>query len=498
MRISWSDVLKSRIFLGYSFGIAAAFGVFGILSYWAPEGSFLPWVSGGMLFLFALALGFRLTFPVLSLLAWKPASEKREEIKTHQPSGWPLELGDIAESDEGYFEAEWGDLGSQIRMLQGDAESLRVELIQERLRLHALLDSIREGVVVIDPQGLVILQNAQFRKWFYRGVRKEEPNSGLKVGLAEIFRDSRVQEAFEKAALGLVGVGSEEVLQVDIDLHVGSEPRPRSFRLRIAPIQKKISIEQESGTRVPVVGIFLDVTELKRAERMRIDFVANVSHELRTPLTSIRGFSEALLEDLKAGRMDSLERSSEKILSNADRLGVLVQDLLDLSQLESGRERELNRERLDLAVLTRRVVNSLEGVRVQRNFKVELEVEDGSKLYADLARVEQVLENLLGNAYRYATSGTTVSVRWGLEEDQCILQVKDQGPGISPEHLSRLFERFYRVDPDRSRNSGGTGLGLAIVKHIVQAHGGHVSVESSLGKGTTFTCCFPGVAQQES
>jgi two-component system phosphate regulon sensor histidine kinase PhoR len=244
-----------------------------------------------------------------------------------------------------------------------------------------------------------------------------------------------------------------------------------------------------SGLPSSTLAIFHDVTDLKRADQMRINFVANVSHELRTPLTSIRGFAETLAEDVGAENYESASQCVGVILRNVDRLGALVQDLLDLSQLESARERELEREWFEAGALTRRVLASLESQRALGHYQVKIQGGE-VQVFADPVRIEQVLVNLLGNAFKYVPAGGTIQVRWDQRGQGVGLQVADNGPGIPAEHLPRLFERFYRVDPDRSRATGGTGLGLAIVKHITQAHGGEVAVNSSPSEGTVFTCLF--------
>jgi two-component system phosphate regulon sensor histidine kinase PhoR len=234
------------------------------------------------------------------------------------------------------------------------------------------------------------------------------------------------------------------------------------------------------------------IAALKKAEKMRIEFVANVSHELRTPLTSIKGYAETLLQDMEDGRSADPE-FLKIILKNSNRLLALINDLLDLSAIESGAD-ELHPATLDLHEMTQHALHALQLNAENKHSTILTEVHTPN-VYADPKRVEQVITNLVDNAIKYCPTGSTVTVKWTLEQDELgeavFLRVIDNGPGIAEKYLDRLFERFYRLDKGRSRESGGTGLGLSIVKHVMQRHDGSVTVESTLGTGTTFICRFP-------
>jgi two-component system phosphate regulon sensor histidine kinase PhoR len=234
------------------------------------------------------------------------------------------------------------------------------------------------------------------------------------------------------------------------------------------------------------------IVALKKAEKMRIEFVANVSHELRTPLTSIKGYTETLLQDLEEGR--ALDADFLKIiLKNSDRLLALINDLLDLSAIESGAD-ELHTAPLDTDEISQHVVKHLERFAQAKQTEVIIQAE-AQQVYADPKRIEQVLTNLVDNAIKYCPVKSRILIQWANEfaEGQrwVVLRVMDNGPGIPPKNMDRLFERFYRLDKGRSREMGGTGLGLSIVKHVMQRHDGTVSVESTVGAGTTFICKFP-------
>lgn len=234
------------------------------------------------------------------------------------------------------------------------------------------------------------------------------------------------------------------------------------------------------------------IAALKKAEKMRIDFVANVSHELRTPLTSIKGYTETLIEDLNAGT-EIDPGFLQIILKNSNRLLALINDLLDLSAIESGAD-ILNMDEISIQDLTDHALKTLQHHAEKKNSQIETLIEC-STLYGDPKRVEQVLTNLADNAIKYGPSGTKIKIHW-YEADfdghpRIVLEVSDNGPGIAEKYLDRIFERFYRLDKGRSREMGGTGLGLSIVKHIMQRHNGTVSVASSVSTGTVFICKFP-------
>lgn len=243
------------------------------------------------------------------------------------------------------------------------------------------------------------------------------------------------------------------------------------------------------------------INALKRTEQLRIEFVANVSHELRTPLTSIKGYAETLLQDLTDGKNADPE-FVKIIIRNSDRLLELIQDLLDLSMIESGAD-EISIQKLDTKEISQHVIKHLERASSAKHTEIKLDCST-KFVQADPKRIEQVLTNLIDNAIKYCPPHSCITVRWKSEKlesektfgeniaaDFTILEVEDNGPGIPAPHLDRLFERFYRIDKGRSRETGGTGLGLSIVKHIIQRHDGSVSVESKVGQGTKFICRFP-------
>ena len=247
---------------------------------------------------------------------------------------------------------------------------------------------------------------------------------------------------------------------------------------------------QGSGEAGPsVVLVIQDVTESHRYEQLRREFVANVSHELKSPLTSIRGLTETLqggaLEDPSANR-----RFVQLIDEYADRLSRLIEDLLALSQIES-QAVPLALATVPLKPLAESVLASLQPAIAQRRLSVSVNVPEGFAVRADADRLRQVLFNLLDNAVKYNRDDGSLRVSAIRSDGTATVAVADSGIGIPPDDLPRVFERFYRVDKARSREPGGTGLGLSIVKHLVEAHGGRVFVESSLGGGSTFSFTLP-------
>jgi two-component system phosphate regulon sensor histidine kinase PhoR len=245
-----------------------------------------------------------------------------------------------------------------------------------------------------------------------------------------------------------------------------------------------------------VAAVVRDMTEIRRFEAMRRDFVANVSHELRTPITAIQGYAETLLgEGRGAGAPGAaMDRQFLEIIHrHARRLGRLVEDLLRLSALEARRE-PAPREPVPLGPLVEHVVATVRARPEAAELAIAVEVAPDAVALGDPAGLEEAIENLVDNAVKYGRPGGAVRIQGERAEGRALLRVIDDGPGIAPEHLPRIFERFYRVDPGRSRERGGTGLGLSIVKHLVEAMGGAVRVESDVGKGVRFTLDLPAAS----
>jgi two-component system phosphate regulon sensor histidine kinase PhoR len=334
------------------------------------------------------------------------------------------------------------------------------ELRRERAETAALVESMTEGVIAADGRGRITTANAAARRLLGYEADHHLPD------LPEMFRAKAAREVVD-AVLAGTPVQNRELELDDSVLIVNARPLP-------------------AGGAVLVLH---DVTELRRLEAVRRDFVANVSHELKTPLTSISGYAETILADRPAAELE--RRFLTTIASNARRMQRLVDDLLDLSRIESGRWQP-NTETVDVAASAREAWASLGDRAAARGVEFAVDVPpDAMAVDADPDAVRQILTNLFDNSLRYTPGGGRITLRSRTDGSGVLLSVSDTGPGISSEHLPRIFERFYRADASRSREEGGTGLGLAIVKHLVEAHGGRVWAESERGKGTTVHSWFP-------
>jgi two-component system, OmpR family, phosphate regulon sensor histidine kinase PhoR len=341
------------------------------------------------------------------------------------------------------------------------------DLRRERAETAALVEAMVEGIIATDPRGRIVTANAAAHR-----LLGYEPDEAL-PNIAQLFRVKAARDVVDAVLDGTTVLERE----LELDSH--------SILLSARPL--------------PQGGVLLvlhDVTELRRLEAVRRDFVANVSHELKTPLTSISGYAETLVNDTPEAEIR--RRFLGVILTNAQRMQRLVDDLLDLSRIESGRWQPAP-ESLDAAQVARDSWSLLAGRASGRQIQFETVIDPGGEqVYADLDALRQVLSNLFDNALRYTPAGGHITLHTGREDGGVLLRVRDTGTGIAGEHLPRIFERFYRVDPGRSREEGGTGLGLSIVKHLVEAHDGRVRATSELGKGTEIACWFPDPSETRS
>lgn len=369
---------------------------------------------------------------------------------------------------------EWGELERALDRMRTDLTQKTEALIKEQEELSTLMSAISDAILAIDIEGKPLFFNSRFALLF---MDREMQNRRWQ--LSEVFRAPGVLEAYRK-------VNQEGVAQkVEMPLNVQGDQTARYFSLSVAPLVRK------SGSVYGSVGIFHDVTQLKRAEAIRIEFVANVSHELRTPLTAIKGYADTLRSDISANRFEMVGKFVDVISRNTDRLMQLIEDLLNLSSLESADSMNSQpKSVVETGELTERVLSELEKRASDRCQRLEWTT-SAPTVMGQASEIEQILVNLVENAIKYSPSQGKIRVEWSRAEKGVELSVSDNGPGIPREHHARLFERFYRIDKARSRELGGTGLGLAIVKHIMQRHGGSVRVESEPEKGSTFRCFFP-------
>ena len=336
------------------------------------------------------------------------------------------------------------------------------ELRREQAESAALVESMIEGVIAADGRGRIVTANGAARRLLGYAPDERLPD------LPELFR---VKAAREVVDVVLRGEPVQD-RQLEMDALV--------FVMNARPLP--------NGGAVLVLH---DLTEIRRLETVRRDFVANVSHELKTPLTSISGYAETLLGD--SADPETTQRFLRTILSNARRMQRLVDDLLDLSRIEAGRWHPTLSE-VDVGAAARESWAALATRAETHHIELALDIApDASTVSADLDAVRQVLTNLMENSLRYTPDGGRITCITRRQNGAVTVSIRDNGAGITREHLPRIFERFYRADQSRSRVEGGTGLGLAIVKHLVEAHGGRVTAESEPGSGTMVICVFPDV-----
>lgn len=386
---------------------------------------------------------------------------------------------------------ELQDLAAALDEMRRQIQARIGQITLEKSRLEAVLTSITEGILVTDETGRVSMANRAFVRLF--GIAHDL------VGRMpiELVRQRDVQEAIEQT------LKSGEVVYLDLMVSEGLE---RYLDVHVAPIL-------QDDVCVGSVSVFFDITELRRLERIRKDFVANVSHELRTPLTTIKGCAATLADGALDDKV-AAKRFVDMINNHADRLHHLVEDILDLSRMESG---TLAVEP-EVCLVQGLVQGALEQVKTQaaeKNIAIQIDLEDSLQVSCDYKLIEQALVNLLDNAVKYTPEGGVVCVianhfvQEGMgradrknvpdldradhegAKKRIAIEVKDTGLGIPLASMSRVFERFYRVDQARSRAIGGTGLGLSIVRHIMEAHGERVYVESEQGQGSTFGLTLP-------
>lgn len=357
---------------------------------------------------------------------------------------------------------EFGELGAALDSLAENLSNTLADLKSERDRLSGILSGMHEGVLFLDHSGRVVLVNPALREMLLLD------SEAIGKTLLELVRHAELKDLLDSAQR------SRKPVTREIEV---SGLKPRRLLVRASQLE---------GAQSGVVAVFVDVTEMRRLESMRRDFVANVSHELRTPVTAIRSAAETLETALENDPVAAAQFAAI-IDRNAERLRGLVEDLLDLSRIES-REYRLQLETLDLSQVFFHVISLFSDRADKKHIRLEHETAPRvAWVRADRRALEHVLTNLVDNAVKYCPEGARIRLTAEVGSETVRVLVEDSGQGIEPNHLPRLFERFYRVDTGRSRELGGTGLGLSIVKHLVESMGGNVGVESVPGEGTVFS-----------
>lgn len=398
----------------------------------------------------------------ISVFISRPLSEMSSIAKA-------MARGDFSRKASIHSRDEIGDLAQALNAMSDDIKDKIESINSERAKLDLVLSSMFEGVIVTDADEKIILMNPSLRKLFLIDSNPE----GKKP--LEVIRNTAVEEMVERIIKGKQHLATEEI--------VINTPEEKIFKVNGVPIMRNNRLEG-------AILVFHDITELRRLEKIRQDFVANVSHELRTPISSIKGYAETLLEGALEDK-DNAKEFISIIYQDSNRLASLINDLLDLSKIESGKLK-MSFAAFDPVLLIKKAATVIENQAKAKSITLRINIPQSlPKIKADETRFSQVMINLLDNAIKYASEGGIATISAKVVEKALQIDILDAGIGISEKDLPRIFERFYRVDKARSRELGGTGLGLSIVKHIVSAHGGQVWVKSELGSGSTFSFTIP-------
>ncbi len=366
---------------------------------------------------------------------------------------------------------DMGKLADAMNLMAEQLDERLRDIVRQRNEYKAVFSSMSEGMIAVDRDGYVIRMNESAARMFHIGFSEPEGRS-----LQEIIRNPDLHRFVKKALAG------ENPAETDIVFYHNGD---HILNTQTSPL---LDIE---GERIGALLVLSDVTRLRHLETMRRDFVSDVSHEIRTPLTAIKGF----VETLRAGaihRPDEAGRFLEIIERHVNRLTAIIDDLMNLSKIEQEKDGQgIQREICPVRDIIVTAVQVCQAKAREKNIVFELNCDSEITVPASPPLLEQAAVNLLDNAVKYSDRDSTVCITVSLRDREAVIAVQDHGIGIAAEHLPRVFERFYRVDKARSRKQGGTGLGLAIVKHIVQAHDGYVTVESTPGKGSLFTISLP-------
>ena len=399
---------------------------------------------------FAFFLLSRITAPLRKMR--EAASEvARGKFDTKVPILTNDEIGELATA--------FNQMGRQLKF------NLNA-LNQEKEQLSSILSSMADGVITLNRDGTILITNPPAERflqtWYYQQGMNEDSGEELPDEINELFQKA---VAFEK----------EQVDEITL--------QGRSWVILMSPLYNQTYIRG-------AVAVLRDMTEERRLDKLRIDFIANVSHELRTPIAMLQGYSEAIIDDIASSEEEKKE-IGKVIYDESLRMGRLVNELLDLARMEAGHI-SLNFEQVDLDPFVERIIRKFQGLAKEK--KISLVIDKPTLIgtfSADPDRIEQVLTNLIDNAIRHTDESGQVTLHISSKEGGILLNIQDTGTGIPEEDLPFVFERFYKADKARTRGRSGTGLGLAIVKNIVDAHQGEISVHSRINEGTTFTIFLP-------
>jgi two-component system, OmpR family, sensor histidine kinase ResE len=400
--------------------------------------------------IFAFFLSTRITSPLRKMreAAFEVARGKfdtKVPILTHD------EIGELATA--------FNQMGRQLKFNMN-------ALSQEKEQLTSILSSMADGVITFNRDGTILITNPPaemfLRYWYYeQGIGSENTDAV----------PSEVMELFQLA----VNTEKEQVGEISA--------QGRTWVIIVSPLYNKRFIRG-------AVAVVRDMTEERKLDKLREDFIANVSHELRTPISMLQGYSEAIVDDI--AQTDEEKKEMAKVIYDESlRMGRLVNELLDLARMEAGHIL-LTVESIEIAPYLNRVIGKFHGLAKEKGIDLLVEIDTNESVFRfDPDRIEQVLTNLIDNAIRHVPESAAIMISGRMDDRGLYIEVSDQGPGIPEEDLPFLFERFYKADKSRTRGVSGTGLGLAIAKNIIEAHRGIISVKSKLGQGTTFSFFIP-------
>ncbi|SDM89290.1 two-component system, OmpR family, phosphate regulon sensor histidine kinase PhoR [Fictibacillus solisalsi] len=415
----------------------------------------------------SLSLGFLLSLVIVLFISIRVLDRIVKPVEEATSTAKELARGNFKARTYEY-KGDVGELNFSLNVLARNLEKMTKSYESQQDRLKTLIENMGSGLILIDSDGYINIVNKAFKEIF-----REYTDSWSGHLFHEVFPYKEIKEIVEDTFIMETNIRKQVVLPIHIER--------KNFDVYSAPVLNSL------GKLRGIVLVFHDITELKKLEQMRKDFVANVSHELKTPVTSLKGFAETLLDGAD-GNPEIRKKFLTIIWKESDRLQHLIQDLLDLSKVEQGFS--LNLQKVNLSAIVEEVIVMLETKAKEKEITLKYSVEGDTTVEGDAPRLKQVFINLINNSLNYTPKGGRVTIRLKESSEKVTFSVSDTGIGIQKEEISRIFERFYRVDKARSRNSGGTGLGLAIVKHLIEAHHGRIHVKSKPGEGSTFTLVF--------
>ncbi|MCA1320794.1 cell wall metabolism sensor histidine kinase WalK [Bacillus tianshenii] len=397
--------------------------------------------------IFAFFLSTRITAPLRKMreAAFEIA---RGKFDTKLPMLTHDEIGELAMA--------FNQMGRQLKF---NINALN----QEKEHLANILSSMADGVITLNRDGTILVSNPPAERFLQAWFYQEGNDNGEDL-------PSEVRDMFQRA----VSIEKEQAIELTY--------QGRTWVIVMSPLYSQTYIRG-------AVAVIRDMTEERRLDKLRKDFIANVSHELRTPISMLQGYSEAIVDDI-AGTDEEKKELASVIYDESLRMGRLVNDLLDLARMEAGHIL-LNYEQANVAVFVEKIIRKFQVLSKEKNISLSYEMTGQGKIAFDVDRMEQVLTNLVDNAIRHTENGGQIVIIVNLSDLGLKMDVKDSGHGIPEEDLPFVFERFYKADKARTRGRAGTGLGLAIVKNIVEAHNGQISVHSKWNEGTTFSMFIP-------